>query len=153
MTHAGQDAKITSVRSAALLDKDTSSGIATSTGVDMQGYDRVAFDISIGTAVSGAVFDAWVVESDESNLGNATNVSDTDGNLIAITQATASANMNATTRTLDVYRPTKRYVGARFRTATQNITTLSCVARQYRGTGTMPTAVTTDHEYVARRAN
>ena len=46
MTHAGQDAKITNVRAAALLDKDTASGIATSTGVDMQGYDRVAFDIA-----------------------------------------------------------------------------------------------------------
>lgn len=153
MAHAGQDAVIDTVRAPALLDKDTASGIATSDPVDMQGYDRVVFDIGIGTAVSGAVFDAWIVESDESNLGNATNVSDTAGTLIAITQATASANMNGTTRTIDVYRPTQRYVGVRFRTATQNITTLYCTSRKYRGSGVMPTTVTTDHEYVAARAN
>lgn len=150
---AGQDAKITSVRAPALLNEGANGGIADSAGVDMAGYDRVAFDVGIGTAVSTAVFDAWVIESEESNLGNATNCLDVDGNLIAITQVNASANMNNTVRTLDVYRPTKRYVGVRFRTATENITTLYCVARQYRGNGKMPTSVTTDHEYVARRAN
>jgi hypothetical protein len=148
MSHAGQDAKITSVRSAALLNKDAASGIADSSAVDMIGYDRVAFDISIGTTVDGAVFNAWVIESAESNLGNSTNITGA-----AISEVSAGANMNATTRTIDVYRPALRYVGVRFETVTQNITTLSAVARQYRGTGTMPVTVTTDHEYVAVRAN
>lgn len=76
MSGAGWDQPLVrSERAPALLDKDTASGLATiANGADMQGYDRCAFDIQIGTAVSGAVFDAWVVESDESNLGNATNV-------------------------------------------------------------------------------
>lgn len=155
MSGAGKDQpKVISVREPALLDKDTASGIATSDPVDMQGFDRAAFDMQIGTAVSGAVFDAWLVESDESNLGNATNIMKQSNSSaqIAITQATASANMNSTVRTLEVFRPTQRYVGARFRTATQNITTLSCVVRLYRGTGVTAPTPATDHEYVAEAA-
>lgn len=153
--HAGQDQpKITQVRAAALLDKDTASGIATTGGVDMAGYDRVAFDINIGTAVASAVFNAWLVESNESNLGNATNIQKASNSSvqIAITSPAAAGNMNNTTRTLEVYRPAKRYVGCRFSTATANVTTLSCTARQYRGTGKLPATVTTDHEYVAAAA-
>lgn len=153
--HAGHEQpKVTQVRAAALLDKDTASGIATSGGVDMAGYDRVAFDINIGTAVSGATFDAWIVESNESNLGNATNMlkAANSSAQIAITQATASANMNNTTRTLECYNPQKRYVGCRIQTATQNITLVSITARQYRGTGLVPATVTTDHEFVSAAA-
>lgn len=154
--HAGeQQAVIRSERAATLLDKDTASGVSTlTTGVDMAGYDRVAFDIIIGTAVSGAVFDARLIESNESNLGNAVNLHPANNSsaLIAITQATASANMNNTVRTLEVYRPSRRYVGVTFTTATQNITTLSCVSRKWRGTGKSPATVTTDHEYVAKAA-
>lgn len=151
MAHAGAKMVIDNVRAPALLDKDTASGIATSDPVDMSGFDLVAFDIGVGTAVSGAVFDAWLVESDESNLGNATNIDPTDSaSLIAITQVTASANLNATTRTLEVYRPPKRYVGARIRTATQNITTAYINARRYRGTGDVPPTPSTDHEIVSK---
>jgi hypothetical protein len=149
MSRAGEDRpKISNVRAPALLDKDAASGIATTTGVDMQGFDRVAFDIGIGTAVSGAEFDAWVVESHESNMANAVNVAGT-----GITQVTASANMNATTRTIDVFRPNRRYAAARLKTATQNITTVYVNARQYRGTGVIPPTATTDHEYVSVAAN
>ena len=155
--HAGEDQPvIRSERAPALLDKDTASGLATiATGVDTNGgFDRVAFDIAIGTAVSGAVFDAWVVESNESNLGNATNVQQAANSSaqIAITQATASANMNNTVRTLEVYRPAKRYVGVTLKTGTQNITLVSVISRKWRGTGKNPATVTTDHEYVAKAA-
>lgn len=146
---------IRSERAPALLDKDTSGGIATqANGTDMQGYDRAAFDIAIGTAVSGAVFDAWLVESNESNLGNATNIQKAANSSaqIAITQVTASANMNNTVSTLEVFRPRKRYVGARLKTATQNITTVSIVSRKWRGSGVTPATVTTDHQYVASAA-
>lgn len=154
---AGKDQpKVTMVRAAALLNKDSGGGVATTTAtpIDMAGYDRVAFDIGIDTAVSGAVFDAWVVESAESNLGNATNVMKQSNSSaqIAITQATASANMNATVRTLEVFRPSKRYLGVSIRTATQNITTVHIQARQYRGTGLVPPTPTTDHEYVSEAA-
>lgn len=156
MAGAGMDQPvIRSERAAALLDKDTASGIATqANGTDMAGYDRAAFDIVIGTAVSGAVFDAWLVESNESNLGNATNIQKASNSSaqIAITQATASANMNNTVRTLEVFRPRKRYVGVRLKTATQNITTVSVVSRKWRGSGVTPATVTTDHEYVASAA-
>lgn len=154
--HAGtQQPVVRSERAAALLDKDTASGLSTIvTGVDTAGYDRVAFDIIIGTAVSTAVFNAWVVESNESNLGNATNVNFANNSSaqIKITQPAASGNMNNTVRTLEVYRPAKRYVGVTCSTATANITTLSIVSRKWRGTGTIPATVTTDHEYVKGQA-
>jgi hypothetical protein len=120
----------------------------------MAGYDRAAFDIIIGTAVSTAVFNAWLVESNESNLGNATNIQKASNSSaqIAITSPAASANMNNTTRTLEVFRPRKRYVGVRASTATANITTLSIVSRKWRGTGVAPATVTTDHEYVSSAA-
>ena len=146
---------VRSERAPALLDKDTASGLSTiAAGCDMSGYDRVAFDIQIGTAVSGAVFDAWAVESDESNLGNATNVMQQNNSSvqIAITQATASANMNNTVRTIEVYKPSKRYTGVTLKTATQNITLVSVISRRYRGTGVVPATVVTDHEYVAEPA-
>lgn len=154
--HAGQDQPvIRSERTPALLDKDTASGLSTqTTGTDMAGFDRAAFDIQIGTAVSTAVFNAWLVESNESNLGNATNImrADNSSAQIAITQPAASANMNNTVRTLEVYRPAKRYVGVRMQTTTANITLVSVVSRKWRGTGKTPTTVTTDHEYVAKAA-
>lgn len=142
-------------RAAALLDKDTASGVATQpNGTDMAGYDRAAFDIVIGTAVSTAVFNAWLVESNESNLGNATNIQKASNSSaqIAITSPAASANMNNTVRTLEVFRPRKRYVGVRMSTATANITLVSVTSRKWRGTGVTPATVTTDHEYVASAA-
>ena len=146
---------IRSERAAALLDKDTASGVATqANGTDMQGYDRAAFDIIIGTAVSSAVFNAWLVESNESNLGNATNIAKASNSSaqIAITQPAAACNMNNTVRTLEVFRPKKRYVGVRVSTTTANITTLTVVSRKWRGSGVTPATVTTDHEYVASAA-
>ena len=154
--HAGsQQPVVRSERSPVLLDKDTASGLSTiANGVDTAGYDRVAFDIHIGTAVSGAVFDAWVVESNESNLGNATNVNFANNSSaqIKLTQTTASANQNNTVKTLEVYRPAKRYVGVTLKTATQNITLVSVVSRKYRGTGVIPATVMTDHQYVSGQA-
>ena len=154
--HAGtQQPVVRAERAPALLDKDTASGLSTiATGVDMSGYDRCAFDIQIGTAVSGAVFDAWVVESNESNLGNATNVNFANNSSaqIKLTQTGASANQNNTVKTLEVYRPAKRYVGVTLKTATQNVTLVSVVSRKYRGTGVIPATVTTDHQYVAGQA-
>lgn len=156
MTGAGMDQPvIRSERAASLLDQSASSGIATqAAGTDMQGYDRAAFDIIIGTAVNTAVFDAWLVESAESNLGNATNImkASNSSQQIAITQTSASANQNNTVRTLEVFRPKQRYVGVRVKAATSNITTLSIVSRKWRGSGVTPSTVTTDHEYVAAAA-
>lgn len=146
---------IRSERAASLLDKDTASGVATQpNGTDMAGYDRAQFDAIIGTVVNTAVFDAWLVESNESNLGNATNIMKASNSSaqIAITQVSVAANMNNTVRTLEVFRPRKRYVGMRVQTATANITTLSIVSRKWRGTGVTPSTVTTDHQYVGSAA-
>ena len=142
-------------RAPALLDKDTAAGVATQpNGTDMQGYDRASFDIAIGTAVSTAVFNAYLVESNESNLGNATNIQKASNSSaqLAITSPAASGNMNNTVRTLEVFRPRKRYVGVRMSTATANITLVSVISRKWRGSGVSPATVTTDHEYVASAA-
>jgi hypothetical protein len=71
---------------------------------------------------------------------------------IAQTATTASANQNNTVRTLEVFRPRKRYVGVRAVTITQNVTTLSIVSRKWRGSGVTPGTTPTDHEYVASAA-
>lgn len=143
---------VTSLRPATLLNKDAASGESTEGPVDMQGYDTAEFDLIVGTEVDGAVFDAWVVESDEDNLGNATNVMDASNSSAQVAITQASANLNNTVRTLKVHKPKQRYVGVTVKTATQNITTLSVVARQYRGTGTNPADVNTGHEYVEASA-
>lgn len=151
--HAGQDQPvIRSERAAALLDS-TAATATQANGTDMAGFDRAAFDIIVGTGVATAVLTAWLVESNESNLGNATNVMQlqNSSNQIAITSA-GTANLNNTVRTLEVYRPAKRYVGVRANAATANITTLSIVSRKWRGSGLTPTTVTLDHEYVAKAA-
>jgi hypothetical protein len=151
--HAGQDQPvIRSERAATLLDS-TAATATQANGTDMAGYDRAAFDIIVGTGVATAVLTAWLVESNESNLGNATNIQQAQNSSaqIAITAA-GTANLNNTVRTLEVYRPAKRYVGVRMNAATANVTTISVVSRKWRGSGLTPTTVTTDHEYVAKAA-
>lgn len=156
MSGAGWEQPVVrSERGASLLDKDTASGTFTqANGTDMQGYDRAAFDIIIGLAVNGAVFNAWLVESNESNLGNATNIQKAANSSVQIKQTatTASANQNNTVRTLEVFRPRKRYVGVSGVVTTQNITTLSIVSRKWRGSGVTPGTTPTDHEYIASAA-
>lgn len=154
MHHAGVRARVTEVRTTALLDKDTASGLSTTNGVDTNGFDYTEFDIVLGKIVSGAVCDAWVVESNESNLGNATNAVNAENTSQQIALTQFGTTSNDVVKTLGIFRPTKRYVGVTLKTATQNITNVAVVARQYVTTGvTPPTETAAAYEYVAMRAS
>jgi hypothetical protein len=152
--HAGVFRKVTEVRTTALLDKDTASGLATTNGVDSKGFDYTEFDINLGKIVNGAVCDAWVVESNESNLGNATNAVNAMNTSQQIAVAQFTTTSNDVVLTLGIYRPTKRYVGVTLKTATQNITQVGVTAHQYVSGGTHPPDETaTAYQYVSMRAS
>jgi hypothetical protein len=152
--HAGVRRKVTAVRTAALLDKDTASGLATTNGVDSKGFDYTEFDINLGKIVSGAVVDAWVVESNESNLGNATNVANAQNTSQQLAAAQFTTTSNDVVVTLGVYRPTKRYVGVTLKTATQNVTLVGVTASQYVSGGVIPaTETAAAYQYVTMRAS
>lgn len=152
--HAGVVTKITEVRTTALLDKDTASGLSTTNGVDSKGFDYTEFDIVLGKIVSGAVCDAWVVESNESNLGNATNAVNAQNTSQQIAVAQFGTSSNDVVLTLGIFRPTKRYVGVTLKTATQNITNVAVVARQYVSGGvTPPSEAAAAYQYVSMRAS
>ena len=154
MHHARVATKVTEVRTAALLDKDTASGLSTTNGVDSKGFDYTEFDIVLGKIVNGAVCDAWVVESNESNLGNATNAVNAANTSQQIAVAQFGTSSNDVVLTLGVFRPTKRYVGVTLKTATQNITLVGVTARQYASNGVLPPSETAAaYQYVSMRAS
>jgi hypothetical protein len=117
-----------------------------SASVDMQGYDGVAFDITIGAMVSTGTLDAYAVEDINSNLATNTNIANA-----AIVQVPATGNTNVVT--IEVWRPTKRYVGVYLKAGTANTTLISVTARQYRGTGTNPPALVAGNQYVVVAEN
>jgi len=151
---AGTHVKVTEVRTTALLDKDTASGLSTTNGVDSKGFAYTEFDIVLGKIVNGAVCDAWVVESNESNLGNATNAVNAENTSQQIAVAQFLTTSNDVVLTLGIFRPTKRYVGVTLKTATQNITNVAVVARQYPSDGKAPPSETAAaYQYVSMRAS
>lgn len=132
---------------------DQSVANTTSEAVDMQGYDRVKFIYQLGAMVNGSSLSTWAVESDESNLGNATNiVSAEDGTTqAALTNVPNTANNSI--HVIDVYRPTKRYVGVAVDAVTANITSLGVLAERIRGTGTNPDGLVSGFQHVTVRAS
>lgn len=100
------------------------------TALDMQGYDGCMYVFNLGIMASTATFDARVVNSANSNMSGATNI--TNAALVQVT----TANPNAVF-VLDVYRPTLRYIRSATQPATAN-TTFSSVAIRYRRGGILP---------------
>jgi hypothetical protein len=114
-------------------------------GVDMQGWDGVAFQCIIGVVGNGGTYDLRVVESANSNFSGAVNVANAE-----ITQVlNTSPNVLVT---IDVYRPTNRYLRVVSTPATNNAN-VAVIAHRYRGTGRTPAGLPTNHQYVAVRAN
>lgn len=144
MTHAGANSIVTVVRAPALLDESAADSL--SAVVDMQGYDRVRFIHQVGAMVNGATLDSHVVESDESNLGNHTNVA-------GASLATVPNTQNNSVHVIDVFRPTKRYVGVVSGAGTANVTLLGILAERFRGSGSVPITPAGDNQYVAVRGS
>ena len=148
---AGQDSVYSVALAPALVDQSAAN--TNSAAIDMQGYDRVKFIYQLGGMVNGSSLSTWAIESNESNLGNATNiVSGEDGTTQAALVNVTNA-YNNTIQVLDIYRPTKRYVGVTVDAVSANITLLGVVAERIRGTGTNPALLTTGWQHVAVRAS
>lgn len=124
----------------------SSPGAATNgAGVDMAGWDGVAFVCAIGVIGNGGTFDLRVVESANANFSGAVNVTNA-----AITQVTNGvANVCVT---VDVYRPTNRYVRVVATPATNNAN-VGVVSVRYRGQSRLPASLPTNAQYVTVRAN
>jgi hypothetical protein len=142
--HAGARSLTTVVRAPALLDESVANSL--SAVVDMLGYDRVKFIAQIGGMVNASTLDVFAVESNESNLGNATNITGA-----ALVQVANTANNSV--QIIDIHRPAKRYVGVYSNAGTANVTLLGILAERFRGTGVMPAAQPSGAQYVAIQAN
>jgi hypothetical protein len=111
----------------------------------MVGYDRIRFMVQIGAMVNAATLDVFAVESDESNLGNATNITGA-----ALVQVANTGNNNV--HIIDIHRPALRYVGVYSNAGTANVTLLGILAERFRGSGGVPTQAA-GGQYVAVNAN
>jgi hypothetical protein len=127
------------------INPSSPGAAATGTGVDMQGFDRVVFHVAIGVIGNGATIDARVVGSANANFSGAVNIA----NAAIVQVLNTSPNVAAT---IDVYRPTNRYVRLVVTPATNNAN-VSAVAVRYRGTGNLPPTQPTNYQYVAVSEN
>lgn len=117
-------------------------------GADMQasgGWDGIIFECTIGVIGNGGTFDLRVVESANSNFSGAVNV--TNAAIVQVPNTTANVMVS-----IDVFRPTNRYVRVVATPATNNAN-ISVSSVRYRGTGRSPVALPTNHQYVVVAAN
>lgn len=132
-SHVGAKSITTQLLSNRLVDQSAANTL--SGAADMQGYDRVKLIYCVGPMLSTSILSSWVVESNESNLGNNTNVANA---LLVNVADTGNNNIYI----IDVGRNklTKRYVGVVVDAVTANITSLAVLAERFRGTGIVPPA-------------
>jgi len=114
-------------------------------GVDMAGWDGVAFQAALGAFTGAGTFDMRVVESENSNFSGAVNVS----GAAIVQQANTGPNVIVT---IDVYRPTNRYVRAVGTVAVNNVV-YGVTAIRYRAQGRTPVDLPNNSQYVIVRAN
>lgn len=114
-------------------------------GVDMKGWDSVAFIANIAAQGNGGAFDMRVVGSANSNFSGNVNISGA-----AITQVNNVVTVNAT-YVIEVYRPTNRYVKAIY-TPTNNAN-FSAVSIRSRGQTRMPPTPAGNNQYVGVAEN
>ncbi|MGD9889696.1 MAG: hypothetical protein AB7R89_25765 [Dehalococcoidia bacterium] len=128
----------------ALLDMEIQAklygaGSTNGAGVDMQGWDGVAFIASIGAIEDGGTYDLRVVQDSLANFASVTNVTNA-----AITQVpNTTPNVIVV---IDVFRPAERYVRVNSTVATNNVT-VSVTSVRYRGQSRLPKASPAD-QYV-----
>ena len=135
----------------ALVDQSAANTL--SAVIDTQGYDRVTFIYQLGGIVNGGSLSTWAVSSAESNLGNATNMTNAENTSQQIALTNVTNTYNNTVQVLDIYRPPNRYVGVYVDAVTANITLLGVIAKLERGTGTNPASLTTGWQHVKMRAS
>jgi hypothetical protein len=150
MAHAGQKSTISVAFAPALVDQSAANSV--SAAIDMKGWERVRFIYQLGGMVNAGSLSSYAVESNESNLGNNTNMVNAENSTqqIALTNITNASNNNVAV--LDIYGSTKRYVGVVIDAVTANITLLGVLAERFRGTGVMPPATLGETQYTSFRA-
>jgi hypothetical protein len=112
----------------------TASANVNGTAMDMSGWDGCLYIFNIGAMAASATFDARIVQSANSNMSGATNITNA-----AITQLASTSNTNSVH--IDVWRPTNRYIRSATIPATAN-TTFSSMAVRYRASGILPVTQT-----------
>lgn len=115
-----KDAKITRVSNAVAAGTTT----VNATGVDMAGFDAVAFVVALGTLTSTAETTVKLQQSDDD--GSADAYSDLEGTSITVADDDDNQVFIA-----EVLRPTKRYVRCVVTRATANAVIDSIVAIQH----------------------
>jgi len=148
---AGQDSVYTVALAPVLVDQSAAN--TTSASVDMQGYDRVKFIYQIGAIVNGGILSTWAVEDVNSNLATSTNITSATNASLQAALVNVTNTYNNSIQVIDIFRPTKRYVGVVVDAVTANITLLGIVAERSRGTGTNPATLTTGFQHVKIRAS
>jgi len=152
MLHAGEKSLFTVALAPALVDQSVANTL--SAAIDMKGYDRVKFIYQLGAMVNGSSLSTWAVESNESNLGNNTNLTNAENTSQQIALTNVTNAYNNTVQVLEVYRPAKRYVGVYVDAVAANITLLGIIAERSRGTGITPTGEeAAGAQFVSMRAN
>lgn len=140
MAHAG------AVGLATVEINPSSPGAGTNgTGVDMQGWDRVVFHCAVGVIGNGGTLDLRVVGSANSNFSGAVNIT----NAAVVQLPNTQPNVVVS---IDVYRPTNRYVRVVATPATNNAN-ISVIAVRYRGAGNLPPTQPTNYQYVSVAEN
>lgn len=114
-------------------------------GVDMKGWDTVAFVAAIAAQGTGGTFDMRVVGSINANFSGNVNIS---GALL--TQVLAATSVNAT-YVVEVHRPTNRYVKAII--VTGNNANFSVISVRSRGQSRLPVSVEGNNQYVGVSEN
>lgn len=151
MVHAGQKSTLSVAIAPALVDQSAANTL--SAAIDMQGYDRVRFIFQLGAMVNGSALSAFAVESNESNLGNATNIVNVENTSQQAALVNIANTANNSVAVLDIFRPTKRYVGVYIDAVTANITLMDVLAERFRGTGVVPPGTIGEQQYVSFRAS
>ena len=95
-----------------------------STGIDMQNFEGVAFEVLFGAITAGAVTSIKLQQSDDDGSSDA--YSDLEGSAVTVADDDDNQVFIA-----EVYRPRKRWVRAVVDRATQNAVVDGIVARQY----------------------
>jgi hypothetical protein len=149
--HAGGKSIVTVALAPVLVDQSAAN--TTSAAIDMQGYDRVRFIDQLGGMVNGAILSSWAIESNESNLGNASNVVSAENTSVQAALTNVPNTANNSVQVLDIYRPTKRYVGVVVDAVTANITLLGVLAERFRGSGVNPPTQPSGFQYTSFRAS
>lgn len=114
----------------AIAPQSVTTGAIAGAATDMQGWDGVRFEISIGAMTGAGTLDGFVDQSTALAMTNAANISGA-----SLTQVT-NANAN-TVAVIEVWKPTMRYLRLNL-TQAANTVIFGATSTRYRRGGSLP---------------